>query len=217
MSKISSKISHRDKIQIYRATLGKLLRGILDGIFIRHNHHTLIGKNVKILNKQHIRLGNWVKLEDYSEIQGLSKNGIILGDRVTIGRNVQIRPSSYYGVGFIGLGLQMGHDSSIGPNSYIGCAGQVTIGDNVMIGPNVTIIAENHNFQELNKTIKSQGVNQQGVILEDNVWVGANVTILDGVRIGKGAIIGATTLVNKNVPANSIYLNKKTILNKERA
>jgi len=163
------------------------------------------------MNIQHIQAGDFTKFEDYSEIQGLSTHNIVMGSRVTIGRNVQIRPSSYYGVGHIGSGLNIGNNSSIGPNGYVGCAGQVTIGQGVMIGPNVMIIAENHNFKDTTQTIKEQGVNQSGIIIEDNVWIEANVTVLDGVTIHEGSIIGATSLVNKDVPKNSVYLNKKKV------
>lgn len=157
-----------------------------------------------------------MKFEDFSEIQGLSTHGISFADDVTIGRNVEIRPSSYYGVGDIGFGLKMGKNSSIGPGGYIGCAGSISIGENVMIGPRVTIIAENHNFRSQATAIKAQGVTQQGICIADNVWIGADVTILDGVTIGSGAVIGATTLVNKDVPSNSVYLNKRAVYTRTR-
>ncbi|WP_348025358.1 acyltransferase [Lactiplantibacillus plantarum] len=145
------------------------------------------------------------------EVQGLSESEVTMGNSVTIGRNVKIRPSSYYGIGHIGAGMRIGNNSSIGPEGYIGCAGFVDIGNDVMIGPNVTMIAENHNFRDGSHTIKSQGVNQRGITIENNVWIGANVMILDGVTIHEGAIIGATTLVNKDVPENAIYFNKRQV------
>ncbi|WP_318767591.1 acyltransferase [Lactiplantibacillus carotarum] len=192
----------------------RVFRGVFKGLLLKKSGILLVGRHVKISNSRHIKTGKLVKFEDYSEIQGLSQNGIVLEDYVTIGRNVQIRPSSYYGVGIIGAGLKVDENSSIGPNGFIGCAGQVNIGKNVMIGPNVTIIAENHNFNEKSTSIKSQGVNQQGITIEDNVWIGANVTILDGVNIGAGSVIGATTLINKDVQANMVYVDKKNSFQK---
>lgn len=194
----------------------RVFRGVFKGLLLKKSGILLVGRHVKISNSRHIKTGKLVKFEDYSEIQGLSQNGIVLEDYVTIGRNVQIRPSSYYGVGIIGAGLKVDENSSIGPNGFIGCAGQVNIGKNVMIGPNVTIIAENHNFNEKSTSIKSQGVNQQGITIEDNVWIGANVTILDGVNIGAGSVIGATTLINKDVQANMVYVDKKNSFQKKR-
>lgn len=93
-----------------------------------------------------------MKFESFSEIQGLASEGLIFGDNVTIGKYVQIRPSSYYG-GDYGKGLSMGNNSSIGPNAYVGCSGKITIGDNVMIGPKCSLFAENHNFSSKKLTI----------------------------------------------------------------
>ena len=129
-------------------------------------------------------------------------------DYVTISRGVMIRPSSYYG-GDLGIGLTMGEHSSIGPYGYVGCSGRITIGKNVMFGPKCSLFAENHNFSDINIDIKSQGVNQKGITVEDDCWIGSNVIILDGVTIGRGSVIGAGTLVTKDVPAGSVVTDKR--------
>lgn len=71
---------------------------------------------MRLSHKHSIICGKIVKFEAYSEIQGLSKKGLYFGDNVTIGRGVQIRPSSYYGVGQLGYGLTIGRGSVIGRN-----------------------------------------------------------------------------------------------------
>ena len=168
----------------------------------------LIGKGVQISHGKRIRCGKNVKFEDFSEIHGLCAEGLNFGDYVTISRGVMIRPSSYYG-GDCGIGLTMGEHSSIGPYGYVGCSGRIIIGKNVMIGPKCSLFAENHVFSETERSIKSQGVKQKGITIEDDCWIGSNVTILDGVTIGKGSVIGAGTLVNKDVPAGSIVVDKR--------
>lgn len=215
--KISNDVSALYKIQIYLDTLPKVIRGILRGGFLKkHSGLVFIGNHVKLMNPQNIEVGKNVKFESYSEIQGLASSSLIFGDNVTIGRNVQIRPSSYYGVGHIGAGLEIGENSSIGPNGFIGCAGKVSIGKQVMIGPNVTIIAENHNFQNKTVSIKEQGVIQKGITIEDDVWIGANVIILDGVRIGSGSVIGANTLITRDVSETKIVIDKRNKIEKSR-
>lgn len=214
---INNKVSVLNKCQIYLDTLPKIIRGIIRGAFFKKRTGlTFIGSHVKLMNSQNIVVGKNVKFESYSEIQGLAENYLIFGNNVTIGRNVQIRPSSYYGVGHIGSGLEIGKNSSIGPNGFIGCAGKITIGKQVMIGPNVTIIAENHNFQSEIVSIKEQGVIQKGITIDDDVWIGANVTILDGVYIGSGVVIGANTLVTKNVSQNKVIFNHRDRIEKAR-
>lgn len=214
---LNEHLSKLDKLCIYLSALRKCVRGFVKGLFFKKRGGLLfVGKHVTLLNKQDISVGKRVKFEDFSEIQGLSTHGVSFADDVTIGRNVEIRPSSYYGVGDIGFGLTMGKNSSIGPGGYVGCAGSILIGENVMIGPRVTIIAENHNFRSQAASIKSQGVTQQGIRIEDNVWIGADVTILDGVTIGSGSVIGAATLVNKDVARNSVYFDKRTVYSRAR-
>lgn len=138
------------------------------------------------------------------------------GNNVTIGRFTSIRPSSYYGVGNIGYGLEMGDNSSIGPYGYVGCSGRISIGKNVMIGPRVSFFAENHNFTGKSTSIKSQGVNNKGITVEDNCWIGSGVIILDGVTIGSESVIGAGTLVTKDVPKNSVVYDKRDKATKNR-
>ena len=214
---INKDVSIRDKSQIIISALLKIFRGLLKKVFLRHSKGFLfVGRHVTLKNKQYISVGKNVKFEDYSEIQGLSSHGIKFGNNVTIGSNVMIRPSSYYGVGHIGYGLEMGDNSSIGPDGFIGCAGKVQIGKNVMIGPRSMLIAENHIFSDSNRLIKEQGVVQKGIIIGNNVWIGANVTILDGVVINSGAVIGAGTLVNHSVDKNKILVNKRSINLKNR-
>lgn len=78
-----------------------------------------------------------------------------------------------------------------------------------MFAPKYSLFAENHNFSGTESSIKSLGVNQKGITVEDDCWIGSNVTILDGVIIGKGSVIGAGTLVTKDVPAGSVVMDKR--------
>lgn len=198
-----------DKIIIYKNTGIKALRGLWKRLFIKEVHGLfLVGKGVKISHGSHIRCGKNVKFEDYAEIHGLCSEGLKFGDNVTISRGVMIRPSSYYG-GDLGVGLVMGDHSSIGPHGYVGCSGRIVIGSNVMFGPKCSLFAENHVFSDIDTIIKSQGVKQKGITVEDDCWIGSNVIILDGVTIGKGSVIGAGTLVTKDVPAGSIVIDKR--------
>lgn len=202
-------IQSANKLNILFRTGIKFLRGGVRRLFLKEAHGMLlIGKGVQISHGKHIRCGKNVKFEDYSEIHGLCSEGLNFGDYVTISRGVMIRPSSYYG-GDYGIGLTMGEHSSIGPYGYIGCSGRITIGKNVMFGPKCSLFAENHNFSDTEASIKSQGVNQKGITIEDDCWIGSNVTILEGVTIGKGSVIGAGTLVTKNIPAGSVVVDAR--------
>ena len=101
--------------------------------------------------------------------------------------------------------LVMGKGSSIAQNCSIGGwdAG-VFIGENVMIAPNVVIVAFDHGTASLDIPMVQQDSVEASVHIEDNVWIAANVTIGKGVRVGKGSIIGANSYVNRDIPAYSI-------------
>lgn len=163
----------------------------------------LIGDHVTIRNPQYIHLGNNFVAEDYCEIQGLSTEGIVIGDNVTIGRFAMIRPSGYY-KGSIGRGMRVGNHSNIGPYCYIGCSGLITIGDNVLMGPRVSMSAENHNYSDLTAPIRKQGVTRKEISIADDCWLGSNSVITAGVKIGKGSIVAAGAVVTRGVPEYSI-------------
>jgi acetyltransferase-like isoleucine patch superfamily enzyme len=162
-----------------------------------------IGSKARITGARHIHMGRNVKIEEQAEVQGLSRRGVWLGDGVTIGRGASIRPSSYYGHD-LGEGLRVGRGTAIGAHAWIGASGHVTIGEDVLFGPRVVIIPENHVFEDTALTIKEQGVVRADVTIEDDCWIGCNVTILSGVTIGRGSIVAAGAVVRRDVPPYSI-------------
>ncbi|MEA3353487.1 MAG: acyltransferase, partial [Campylobacterota bacterium] len=98
--------------------------------------------------------------------------------------------------------LELGENVHINPNTVI--YGRVRIGNDVMIAPNCTIVGGNHGI-ELNGTpMYYQPTFGEGIVIEDDVWIGANVMIKDGVKIETGAVLGGGSVVTKDVQANSI-------------
>jgi acetyltransferase-like isoleucine patch superfamily enzyme len=84
------------------------------------------------------------------------------------------------------------------------CTGGVTIGNHTRIACHTVIVASNHNFDDVTKNIHEQGVNAKGVVIGNDVWIGAGVRILDGVHIGDHVVIGAGSVVTKDIPENAI-------------
>lgn len=96
--------------------------------------------------------------------------------------------------------VTIGKYSQINPFTVIYGASGVYIGDYVMIAPHCMIVAGNHNHNQLSEPMRTaKSISKGPIKIEDDVWIGANCTILEGVTIGKGAVIGANSLVNKNV------------------
>ena len=101
--------------------------------------------------------------------------------------------------------LTLGEHSQINPFCVIYGNSGVYIGDNVMIAPHCTIAAGNHNHKQIEIPMRHiKGYSTAPIIIEDDVWIGANCTITDGVKISKGAVIGANSVVTKNVNSYDI-------------
>lgn len=91
-------------------------------------------------------------------------------------------------------------------NAYVTIYGKVTLGRYNMIGPHVMLAGGSHNFEDTSIPMRFQGGTTKGIILEDDIWIGANVVVLDGVRIGQGAIVGAGAVVTKDVEPYAIVV-----------
>lgn len=111
------------------------------------------------------------------------------------GKNVNVERHAYFQNGF---NIEIGDNSGIGVNASI--PNNIIIGDNVLMGPDVIIIPSSHRYEAKNKLIREQGYQDPGVVvIEDDVWIGARVIIVGEVRVQKGAIIGAGSVVTKDI------------------
>ncbi len=116
------------------------------------------------------------------------------------GCNVNVERGAFFG---FGERVRIGNNSSLGENSRL--AGPVNIGANVMMGPDVIILTNNHEFARTDIPMIQQGLRPiSPVCIGDDVWIGARAILLPGVTIGHGAIVGAGAVVTKHVPPFAI-------------
>lgn len=94
--------------------------------------------------------------------------------------------------------LLIGEYTRIGLGNTI--IGPVRIGNHVNLAQNITVTGLNHNFSEVDKRIDEQGVNTHPVVIEDDVWVGANAVILPGVTLGTHCVVAAGSVVSRSIP-----------------
>ncbi|MCV9919510.1 hypothetical protein OIU19_11970 [Pseudomonas sp. BT-42-2] len=161
-----------------------------------------IGRSVRLEHKHRITAGRGCVIGDNVTIDALSTRGVKLGRNVSIPENTFIRCTGI--LGDLGVGLEIGDNTGLGHFNFINAQGGVKIGSNVIIGPSVHVLSENHNFEDSSILIKNQGVNRRGIVIEDDVWIGASVCILDGVTVGQGAVIAAGAVVNRDVPKYAV-------------
>lgn len=161
-----------------------------------------IGRGVTIRHGRRLHAGRGVLLEDGVFIDALGEWGVRLGDQVTVGRGAAIKSTSV--LWSPGKGLVVGPRSAFGDYSHIGAAGGIVVGADVLCGPRVSLHSENHRYEDPARPIREQGVRREGIEIEDNCWLGSGVIVLDGVRIGRGSVIAAGSVVTMSVPPGSI-------------
>lgn len=101
-------------------------------------------------------------------------------------------------------GIRIGKDCLIGEYSVIRGQGGVWLGDRVYTSPFTQILAVNHVFRNPEEPFIYQGITAEGIIIEDDVWLGAGCVITDGVKIGKGSVVAAGSVVTHDVPAHTL-------------
>ena len=154
---------------------------------------------IKLFHFRHLKYSLYNNISPYSMLE-INKNGIIVfGRKLIIKRNSRIAVSG----GKIAIGANCGINS----NCYIVSHENITIGNNVIIGPNVVIVDHDHTFDETG--VNSKMFKTKSITINDGVWIGANCVILKGVTIGKNAIIAAGSIVNHDIPENTILIQKK--------
>ena len=162
----------------------------------------LASRGSKIQFGHKIKVGSGFNLMEYATLNALSYDGVEIGNNFTLGKYAIIECTGV--LRNVGNSLKIGNNVGINHYCFIGVRGNITIGDNVIFGPRVNIFSENHVFNDPDIPIKNQGVEKKDTIIGNDVWIGANVSIMPGVKIGNGCVIAAGSVVTKDVPDFSV-------------
>jgi acetyltransferase-like isoleucine patch superfamily enzyme len=101
-------------------------------------------------------------------------------------------------------GIRIGANSLIGEMNVLRGQGGITIGDRVYTSPLCQLIAVNHVYDDPARPFVEQGITAEGIVVEDDVWIGSAAVVTDGVRIGKGAVVAAGAVVTKDVAPHTV-------------
>lgn len=162
---------------------GRLMRRI-----IFKNRFKSLGKNfyseigIVITYAKNISIGHDCSFMRYSSIIACENSMIEIGDNISVNYNVNINASN---------------------------GGNIKIGNNVLIASNVVIRAADHIFSNKDKLIKDSGHEGGQINIGNNVWIGSNCVILKNVNIGDGAVIGAGTIVTRDIQTNEVVVGSK--------
>jgi acetyltransferase-like isoleucine patch superfamily enzyme len=180
---------------------GIALRSVMYRFILKMDGTAAIENQVRIRFADHIRLGNGVYLDQGAYLHATPR-GIDIGDRTIVMHGAILHVYNFRDMPQ--SGIKIGRDSLVGEYSIIRGQGGVVIGDRVYTSPFTQIIAVNHVFDDPNRPFIEQGITAEGIVIEDDVWLGAGAIITDGVRVGKGAVVAAGAVVTKDVPPHTV-------------
>lgn len=181
--------------------IGMAIRAVAYRLILRMDGVAGIERGVRLRFAGNVQLGSGSYLD-----QGVYVHACDQG--ISIGRNSLVMHGSVLHVyNFRNLpqaGIWIGDDSLIGEYNVIRGQGGVKIGHRVYTSPMVQLVAVNHVFDDPARPFVDQGITAEGILVEDDVWIGSGAVVTDGVTIGRGAVVAAGSVVTRNVPSHTV-------------
>lgn len=177
------------------------LRAVLYRLILRMDGVVAIESGVRLRFADQIRLAGGVYIDQGVYLHacpgGISvgANSYIMHGAVLHVYNFRNLPHAF---------IRIGRDSLIGEYNVLRGQGGITIGDRVYTAPLVQMLAVNHVYADPSVPIIDQGITAEGIVVEDDVWIGAGAIVTDGVTIGKGAVVAAGAVVTQDVPSHTV-------------
>jgi len=176
--------------------IGVGIRSLFYHLIMNIDGLAAIENGVRIRFADNIKLGRGVYIDTGAYLHACPQ-GIEIGDNTIIMHGAILHVYNFRDMPH--SRIKIGKDSLIGEYSVVRGQGGVEIGDRVYTSPFTQIIAVNHVFDDPGRSFVDQGITAEGIVIEDDVWLGAGVIITDGVRVGKGAVVAAGAVVTKDV------------------
>jgi acetyltransferase-like isoleucine patch superfamily enzyme len=172
------------------------LRAVLYRLILRMEGMAAIENGVRLRFANFITLHKGVYLDSRTYLHACP-HGIEIGEDTIVMYGAILHVYNFRDLP--DAGIKIGKNSLIGEYCVIRGQGGVEIGDRVYTSPFTQIIAVNHVFDDRTRPFTEQGITAQGIVIEDDVWLGAGAIITDGVRVGQGAVVAAGAVVTKDV------------------
>jgi len=177
------------------------LRGLVYRLILRMDGWAAIESGVRLRFANNIRLGYGTYLDQGVYLHACP-NGIQIGAGTLVMHGSVLHVYNFREIPH--SGIRIGRDSLIGEYNVLRGQGGITIGDRVYTSPLVQLLAVNHVFDDPTRPFVEQGITAQGIVVEDDVWIGAGAILTDGVRVGRGAVVAAGAVVTQDVRPHTV-------------
>ncbi len=181
--------------------VGMSLRGLFYRLMLKMDGWAAIENGVRLRFANYITLHHGAYLDQGVYLHACPQ-GIVIGENTVVMHGAVLHVYNFRDMP--NSGIHIGRDSLVGEYSVLRGQGGIQMGDRVYTSPFTQIIAVNHVFDDPNRPFVEQGITAEGIVIEDDVWIGSGAIITDGVRIGKGSVIAAGAVVTSDVLAHSV-------------
>lgn len=177
------------------------LRAVLYRAILRLDGWAAIERGVRLRFASRIRLGAGSYLDEGVYIHACP-GGVSIGAGTMVMHGAVLHVYNFRDLP--AAGIRIGANSLISEYTVIRGQGGVSIGDRVYTSPMTQIVAVDHVFDDPERPFVEQGITARGIVIEDDVWLGASAVVTDGVRIGRGAVVAAGAVVTTDVPPHTV-------------
>ncbi len=180
---------------------GIALRALAYRLILHMEGTVAIERGVRIRFADQVRLRRGAYLDEGVYLHACP-GGIDIGENTMVMHHAELHVYNFRDLPH--AGIRIGRDCLISEFNVLRGQGGITIGDRVYTAPLVQLAAVNHVFSDPGRPFIEQGITAQGIVIEDDVWIGAGAVVTDGVRIGRGAVVAAGAVVTHDVPPHTV-------------
>ena len=177
------------------------IRAMLYRLILSMDGVAAIENKVRLRFADNIHLGRNVYLDQGVYLHACP-SGIVIGENTFVMHGAVLHVYNFRDLPH--AFIRIGRDSLIGELNVLRGQGGITIGDRVYTAPLVQILAVNHVYVDPDRPFIEQGITAEGIVVEDDVWIGAGAIITDGVTVGQGAVVAAGSVVTQDVPTHTV-------------
>ena len=181
--------------------VGVGLRAMLYRLILRLDGMVAIENNVRLRFGDHVHLGRNVYLDQGVYLHACP-DGIVIGENSFVMHGAVLHVYNFRNLPH--AFIRIGRDSLIGELNVLRGQGGITIGDRVYTGPLVQILAVDHVYVDPTRPMVEQGITAEGIVVENDVWIGAGAIVTDGVTLGQGSVVAAGAVVTQDVPPHTV-------------